>query len=473
MSAPTIAGSRDNSLTPERQALFISHANPEDNMFTLWLAAKLAAVGYEVWADVLRLRGGQDWQRLLERALRQKASKVLLVGTPAGVEKQGVRNELQIAHEVAKQIGDTEFILPLRLAPFESPFLVAHAQYIDFSSSWFQGLAELLDTLENTYSVPRLSGQTDTNWQALQTLHATSLQPIGETLTSNWAAITSLPRNVRYSEFSPLAPTEDLDFRLKTSPVPVIKFANGALSFASAEELGEHFGRGALRHRFDKGLHAYVGEGWDALGVGRHVARTHFSELTRQGLEQFFHRRGLSGYELSGGRFGWWAPADLAPAGKIAFRWGSVAGLRKIRGSSPKRGFHWHFGVTANARTWPTPHVRFTNRLIFSEDGTTPIGDSHRMHRLRRSFGKNWRNARWRDMLLAFLFWLAEGRTELAVPLAAEQSMILRLPPLGFIAPVSIPQELDSETDHDEALDEEAEDGLPPWWEDDESEEDI
>jgi hypothetical protein len=43
-----------------RQALFISHANPEDNAFTLWLGAKLTALGYQVFADILRLRGGDD-----------------------------------------------------------------------------------------------------------------------------------------------------------------------------------------------------------------------------------------------------------------------------------------------------------------------------------------------------------------------------------------------------------------------------
>jgi len=56
----------------ERQALFISHASPEDNAFTIWLGAKLAAAGYEVWADILRLTGGDDWQRKLEDALRNR-----------------------------------------------------------------------------------------------------------------------------------------------------------------------------------------------------------------------------------------------------------------------------------------------------------------------------------------------------------------------------------------------------------------
>lgn len=36
---------------PERDVIFISHATPEGNPFTLWLGAKLSALGYEVWAD--------------------------------------------------------------------------------------------------------------------------------------------------------------------------------------------------------------------------------------------------------------------------------------------------------------------------------------------------------------------------------------------------------------------------------------
>src|SRR3984893_13164775 len=115
-----------------REALFVSHANPEDNAFTLWLGAKLTALGYEVFADILRLRGGQDWERILEDAIRNKAAKFLLVATPHGVQKQGVRNEITIASETARKINDNEFIVPLKLARYDSPLLIAHAQYIDF-----------------------------------------------------------------------------------------------------------------------------------------------------------------------------------------------------------------------------------------------------------------------------------------------------------------------------------------------------
>ena len=141
-----------------RIALFISHATPEDNAFVLWLGTRLSMAGYEVWADVLRLRGGHDWQQRLEDALRNKTVKTLLVGTAKGVQKRGVRNEIQIATDTARKIGDENFVIPLRLEPFDAPFLIVHAQYIDFRHGWGAGLAELRETLETEYRVPKETG---------------------------------------------------------------------------------------------------------------------------------------------------------------------------------------------------------------------------------------------------------------------------------------------------------------------------
>src|SRR5882724_1002634 len=100
------------SKTPNREALFICHANPQDNAFVRWLGAKLAAMGYEVWADVMRLHGGSDWSRELEESLRKRSIKMLLVCTPAGLDKQGVRNEIEIGTQLASELNDREFIIP-------------------------------------------------------------------------------------------------------------------------------------------------------------------------------------------------------------------------------------------------------------------------------------------------------------------------------------------------------------------------
>ena len=42
-----------------RDTLLLSHANPEDNEFTLWLALQLANGGYRVWCDLTKLLGGE------------------------------------------------------------------------------------------------------------------------------------------------------------------------------------------------------------------------------------------------------------------------------------------------------------------------------------------------------------------------------------------------------------------------------
>lgn len=68
----------------QRESFFISHASPEDNDFVLSPGTRLTALGYEVWADILKLRGGQNWTKKLEDALQNKAPKMLLVCTYHG-----------------------------------------------------------------------------------------------------------------------------------------------------------------------------------------------------------------------------------------------------------------------------------------------------------------------------------------------------------------------------------------------------
>lgn len=427
-----------------RPAIFISHASPEDNAFTLWLGAKLAALGYEVWADVLRLRGGDDWQRKLEHALRQRAAKVLLVANPRAVDKQGVRNEIQIASDVARKIGDQEFIIPLRLAPFEAPFLIAHAQYIDFQRGWAAGLAELLDVLGETYKVPRQGSDQSAIWREVQLVHARTVSATPERLLSNWLTIEQLPAKLRFFEFRG-GSERAAQARIKDTPWPAVPFRRGFLTFARMDELQDHFGPSLpLKLQGERRLDGFLEDGWATFDIARFDARNKFSDLARQALESVLRARGLQGYALSGFQTAWWAPTNVAPTGKVAFRWADISGLRQIQGVSVKRRMNWHFGVSVAVRTAPLRHVRVIGRLIFTEDGHKPFEDPAKMHRLRRSFAKTWRNARWRDMLLAFLHWLADGSAEWRVPVTSDEALIIRLPPVAWMAPVSMP--LDAET---------------------------
>jgi hypothetical protein len=425
---------------PAREALFISHASPEDNAFTLWLGAKLTALGYEVFADVLRLRGGDDWERILENAIRAKAAKVLLVATPHGVQKQGVRNEITIATQTAKKIGDSEFIVPLRLAPFDAPLQIAHAQYIDFSKGWAQGLSELLALLTEL-KIPRAGDAANAGlWRGVQLKDARAVASTPERLVSNWLAVESLPAHIRFYDFKGGIAIGNAQKAIQESPVPVAAFNRGFLSFAPLHQLQDYFGPNLpLECVAECSTDDFLDTGWPDLHLAARDARAKFTDLARQSLDGFFQAQGLKSFEIASGRLAWWPTAAKATLKRLSFAWtGGPSGSRQIVGRSNKRGFHWHYGVSCWARTAPVRHVRVAGRVVFTSDGHEPLGDAKRLHRLRRSFCKSWRNDKWRDLLLTFWFWLAEGAAFVDVAMGEGAAMRLALPPMIFDAAFGI-----------------------------------
>ena len=61
------------------KSIFISHATPNDNQFSLWLALRLMSLGYEVWCDLLSLSKGGDFWSEIETQIRLNTFKFLLV----------------------------------------------------------------------------------------------------------------------------------------------------------------------------------------------------------------------------------------------------------------------------------------------------------------------------------------------------------------------------------------------------------
>ena len=77
-----------------RDMLFISHANPEDNEFTRWLALRLAGEGFPVWCDLTQLLGGEDFWTDIEDAIRRRTAKFLYVLSTHSNPKPGPLAEL-------------------------------------------------------------------------------------------------------------------------------------------------------------------------------------------------------------------------------------------------------------------------------------------------------------------------------------------------------------------------------------------
>lgn len=418
-------------------------------------------MGYEVWADIMRLQGGQDWSRELEGALRNRAFKMLLVCTPAGLDKQGVRNEIQIGSDLAKKLNDKEFIIPLRLENFEAPFLIAHLQYINFKSSWAGGFTELIELLAAA-GVPRGHPGPIQSWLNAHQEGSAKLLHKSEPLVSNWLEVHSFPTAIHYCE-PPVGSSLERFQNRQSHFWPTVPFRGGVITFAKPDDQG-HLGIDLpCRVVAYVDTNNFLNEGWKAYGIDSVQARRMYTDLGTQAFDKYCSARGLKSYMGAGRRLSWWGDIKTAPLDKVKFDWGYRQGRRNIIGHSEVRGVHWHYAMNVQLRTAPCQHLRIAARLVFSQNGMDAIDDSRRAHTLRRSLAKGWRNARWRDMLCAFLWWLSEDKVFLKLPLGNSEFITARIPPRQFSCPVTVDeaiQELLDEDDPEIPIDEWSEEPL-------------
>ncbi|MER8691538.1 toll/interleukin-1 receptor domain-containing protein [Mesorhizobium opportunistum] len=442
-------------MTDTRDAVFISHATPEDNAFTLWLGGRLTALGYHVFADVMRLKGGDDWERILEDAIRNKARRFLLVATPGSVQKQGVRNEINIANETGKRIKEPGFIVPLRLAAYQSPLQIVQAQYIDFEKGWAQGLAELLPVLEDA-GVPRNATPSAAQaWQNLQLKDARTLGAGPETLISNWLSIEALPPSIGFYDFKGGISIGAAQTMIKDCRIPIAAHNRGFISFAPLHQLQDYFGPNLPLQLVDTcETDTFLESGWHSQRLAPKDCRPKFTDISRRALDAYFEDKGLKPFEYADGRNAWWPSSGKATMDQHPFAWAGLKGRRQLVGRSEKRGFHWHYGVSCWARSGPVRHVRMYGRVIFTSNGHDLIGDARRIHRMRRTFCKGWRNDKWRDLLLAFWYWLAGGADFVDVALGEGVFMRLSLPPITFAAPFGVNSPSDSASEDQDDDDE-------------------
>ena len=87
-----------------RDIIFVSKATPGDDDFVLWLAPKLEAMGYRVFADILCLDTGDRWRKILTDTLYQRAVKMILCCSTETLEREGVQEEIEIAKSLETRI---------------------------------------------------------------------------------------------------------------------------------------------------------------------------------------------------------------------------------------------------------------------------------------------------------------------------------------------------------------------------------
>lgn len=422
-----------------RQMVFISHANPDDNEFTLWLTLRLAREGYGVWCDLTKLLGGETFWRDIETAIRDRTVKFVYVLSRTSNVKEGPLNELNVALNVARDQELHDFVIPLHIddLPFRDINIqISRLNAIECNRGWASGLHALLKKLaeENVPKDDRFGAEAVAAWWRANYDGAEMVRPVVDDYLSNWFPIRRLPETLHMHLVDGNVAIADLSF-------PAHRVGDYVVSFAPAEELGLE----AIRSSQVLTEYALQFE-FGGLPVDYHDRSNAIARLLRLAWGGMMQERGVPRYELANGLEAGFFTADLLTKSRISFALeDGFTGRRGLTGRNRvwsgrlrrKVDRHWHFAITANARLRPQPLYAVKTHVLFSTDGKTIWDSKKQLQRIRRTHCKEWWNDDWRDRLLAAVAWIAGGATQVEAKVSCSDSVAVATTPMRFSSPVS------------------------------------
>jgi len=449
-----IVSSNTDTIEVEQDMVFLIKTTPNDDEFALWLAPKLEAAGYTVYADILTLEPGDRWRRVEGLILQHRSAKALLVVTNKAHDDRQVQDNIDVALDVANAIGDDRFIIPLRLEPGRRIKGIGDAVPVDFVRGWGEGLDTLLDALQRQ-NVPKRAGEIliDQNWDSFRRRGSVALLDEPERLTSNWLRVLEAPDSIRFYQAVGAA-DDGLALRAAQAlPFPAVPHSRGLITFADQCDIDEwlsEVGRFVLVEELD--TLEFVGGGWPGVGLEQQPSSNIAVRIFREAWEDFCKQRGFAAHAYSNAT-GFHPSPELAPKGK-RIPWGRQGTKRSSMLRNSARGHIWQYGVTGMPFLWPFWHFKLKSRVLFAVDNGTEEGeaiDDHRkMHRLRRSNCKGWRNKQWHGRMLAFLELLSGESAFLKLPVSSTSAITLDTSPILFESPVSTDLPDDSDADAEE-----------------------
>lgn len=426
-----------------RDTLLLSHANPEDNEFTLWLALQLANEGYRVWCDLTKLLGGEVFWDDIEEVIKERAVKVLYVLSRTSNTKDGPLRELHFAQGVAKREKLKDFVIPLHIDDLphgDVTIEITRINAVPFGQSWGTGLVNLLEKLEgdNVPKNPQFTRTAVNDWWRTQFSAEQGLSGEPEEYLSNWFPIT-LPTHIYLHSLS----RRDTG-KIEVSPVlpyPAVQDGINLITFAEATDFA-----GKL------GPQMYIAKAGDPLDVADLLAQPksdfgkHLFQLLRLAWEQMLAERKLPVYELANKSSCFYFTKERIPGDKVFFT--GVDGERTYRAmvgfstrTNPTTGVSvkrfWHFAIQARPLVRPTLAYIFKSHVLFTNDGVTVWESKKRLASARRSQCKSWWNDEWRDRTLAAATYLCEGADKITVRLGSNICLTIPPTPLSFCSPVS------------------------------------
>lgn len=424
-----------------RNVVFISKATPGDDEFVLWLAPRLEAAGYTVFADILTLEPGDRWRKVVTETLQDRAVKMLLCCRDSTLEKDGVQEEIGIASDLVTELRDSRFIIPIRLEKFKKVFGIGELQYVDFVGTWAGGLGNLLDTLDKQ-GVPRASANAEINpnWESYKKRLAIKVENAPEVLTANWLRVSRVPDVIRYYQPPGAINHSLMEQTCRATAAPAEVYLRGFFSFAAPAEVERDFAAiGTFRVHSEHKLVELLEKGSDCPTILSREAQNLVSSMFRRAWENLCRSKHLGEYQFSK-QLGFYVTESQTPLGR-RIPWGQQEQRRSSMLRNSAAGKVWQYGVSASPYFWPCYHYKIKARVIFAELAGKQAGavfdDVDKQHRLRRSLCKGWRNKAWHGRFMAFLEMLRGGSSSIELPLAGTCSVRLDASPVLFTSPVT------------------------------------
>ncbi len=123
-----------------KQQVFISYSR-KDIKVARQLAGDLESAGFEVWWDISDLKGGDDWVRVIPKAIAASQFFVVLL-SPDAIESEWVSKEYTYA------LVNRMKIVPAMIRPCSVPFALNTLNYINFTTDDYEtGFNNLLKAL--------------------------------------------------------------------------------------------------------------------------------------------------------------------------------------------------------------------------------------------------------------------------------------------------------------------------------------
>lgn len=417
-----------------RNVIFISHATPDDNEFTRWLGLQLAQEGYSVWSDVTHLLGGESFWSDIETAIRNHTIKFIFVLTKTSNARQGTLDELHLAKTVAKTHDFHDFIIPIRFddLPYSEINVALHrTNAIDFTKSWAEGLARLMEKLEkeNTPKSPaNFNKDAVATWWRNNFDGLQMLKEEEEVLFSNWFQFTSYPEVVYVHETAQGA-------YVGNEIYPYYDIGNSIVSFATSDDLkiSECISTKEIS------METLINKGIINSRVSVNDLRNAITFILKDGISAAFKKTGLGVRDMANNRKCYYFMPEHFTSKFVKYDVENVlSGKRSLVGKLKSR--IWHFGLSFDVQLDPMLIAVVKTHVLFSEDGKNLLYSDKVMAALRRTACKNWWNQHWRDRLLAGMSWISsklETKTCIRAELGSNSAAAICNSPVIFTAPIS------------------------------------